>query len=97
MLALTSHVQGKKQTNQCGFVATTRGMALTVCSGWQEKGFGISSTRHARDLGEDVSFGSRSVLIARNRAKRALVRARRILGFAKTHARASRLLFKGGA
>ena len=81
----------------CGFVATTRGITPTVCSGWQEKGFGISSTRHARDLGVDVSFGSGSVPIARKRAKRALVRARRIRGFAKKHARASRLLFKGGA
>ena len=42
--------------SKCGFVATARGIALTVCSGWQEKGFGISSTRHARDLAVDVSF-----------------------------------------
>ena len=59
--------------------------------------FGISSTRHASDLGVDVSFGSRSVPTGRKRAKRALVRARRIRGLAKKHARASRLLFKGGA
>ena len=45
----------------CGFVATTRGIALTVCSSCQDQGFGLSSTRHARDLGVDVSFGSRSL------------------------------------
>ena len=45
---------------------------------WQQKGFGISSTRHARDLGVDVSFGGRSVPSARKRAKRALIKARRI-------------------
>ena len=63
--------------SKSGFVATTRGTALTVCSGWQEKGFCISSIRYARDMGVDVSFGSRSVPIAWTRAKRALVRARR--------------------
>ena len=56
--------------SKCGFVATPRGIALTVCSGWQEKSFGVSSTRHTRDLGVDVSFGSSSVPIARKRAKR---------------------------
>ena len=83
--------------SKCGFVATTRGRALTVRSGWQERSFGISSTRHARYFGVDVSFGSRSVPIARKRTKRALVRARRIRGCAKKHAPASRLLFTGGA
>ena len=66
-------------------------------SGWRDQGFGISPTRHARDLGVDVSFGGRSVSIARKRARRAFVRARRIRSFAKKHTRASRLLFKGGA
>ena len=51
---------------------------LKVDPGWQETGFGISSTRHARDLGVDVSFGGRSVPSARKRAKRALIKARRI-------------------
>ena len=44
--------------SKCGFVATTRGIALTVCSGWHEKDFGVSSTMHAGDLGVDVSLGS---------------------------------------
>ena len=57
--------------SKCGFVATTRGIALTVCSGWHEKDFGTSSTKHARDLGVDVSFCCRSVSFARKRAKRA--------------------------
>ena len=54
-----------------------------------------SSARHARDLGVDVSFGNPSIPIARKRAKRASIRARRIRGLAKKHARASRILFKG--
>ena len=43
----------------CGLVASTRGIALTACSG------GLSSTKRARDLGVDVSFGSRAVPTAR--------------------------------
>ena len=83
--------QSRSVASTCGFVATTRGTALTVCSGWQEKGFGNSSTRHARDLGVDVSFGCRSVPIARKGESKAHS------GFHRKHARASRLLFKGGA
>ena len=83
--------------SKSGSVATSRSIALTVCSGWQDQGLGISSSRHARDLGVDVSFGGRSVPIARESAKRAFVRARRIRSFVKKHTRASRLLFKGGA
>ena len=83
--------------SKCGFVATTRGIALTLCSGWQDQGFGTAPTKHARDLGVDVSFGGRSLPIARKRAKCAFVRPRRIRSFAKKHTRASRLLFKGGA
>ena len=53
------HSHGKLKvdlsSSKCGFVATTRGIALTVCSGCQYPFFGISSTRHARDLGVDVS------------------------------------------
>ena len=37
-----------------GFVATTRGIALTVRSGWQDQGFGIAPTKHATDLGVGV-------------------------------------------
>ena len=83
--------------SKCGFVATTRGIALTVCSGWQQKDFGISSTKHARDLGVDVSFGSRAVPIGRKRARRACIRSGRMRCFAEKHQRACRLLFKGGA
>ena len=63
------------------FMATTRGIALTVCSGWQEKGFGIFYARNARDLCVDVSFGTRSIPTARTSAKRASIRARRIRRF----------------
>ena len=83
--------------SKCGFVATTRGIALTVCAGRHEKDSGISSTKHARDLGVDVSFGKRSVPIARKRAKRAGIRSGRSRSFAQKHQRACRLLFKGGA
>ena len=31
--------------SKCGFVATTRGIALTACSGWQQKGFLRPDTR----------------------------------------------------
>ena len=71
--------------SKCGFVATTRGIALTVCSGWHETDFGISSTKHARDLGVDVSFGYRSVSIARKKAKRAGIRSGRIRNLALKH------------
>ena len=82
--------------SKCGFVATTHGSALTVCSGWHEKEFGISSTKHARDLGVDVSFGNRSVPFARKRAKRAGIMSVRVRNSAKKHQRTRRLLFKGG-
>ena len=59
--------------------------------------FGISTVKHARDLGVHVSFGHRSIPIAKNRAKRAAMRAKRIRGLAKKRARVSRLLFGGGA
>ena len=42
--------------SKCGFVATTRCIALTVCSGWQQKDFGMSLTKHARDLGIHMSL-----------------------------------------
>ena len=83
--------------SKCGFVATTRGIALTVCSGSQQKDFGISSTKHAHDLGVDVSFGNRAVPFGRKRASRACIRSGRIRCFAKNHQRACRLLFKGRA
>ena len=68
-----------------------------MCSGWQQKDFGISSTKHARDFGVDVSFGSRAVPIGRKRVRRACIRSGRIRCFATKNQRACRLLFKGGA
>ena len=56
-----------------------------------------STVKHARDLGVHVSFGHRSIPIAKKRAKRAAMRAKRIRGLAKKRARVSRLLFRGGA
>ena len=78
---------------KCGFMATTQGIALTVCSGRQATGFGISSARHARDFGVDVSFGNRSIPIARKRG--ASIRLRRSRGLAKKHVRVCRLVFEG--